>query len=247
MHSYNTDSVLHQVDNHAPVILVLCALALIGNYLLWIENLRHGFRAKIYSMPVPCLLFFLSHDITFVASYHTWFNDIDHWFPKLWWFGLILTVLMELTFLVMFLKFGRKELAPQLTQRTFVLATLFGLVMTAIAWLVIKSVMDDKLYLVIFGFTVFWCAPWYFALMWRRKNAAGQTVAGWLGYLMMPIFYWPATMILSESFRSPVWIAFGVATVLGGILNLTYVRHLNTTPQNRAFPRRPPSKSPQIA
>ena len=83
MHPYNTDSVLHQVDNHIAVILVLCALALIGNYILWIENLRHGFRSKIYSMPVPCLLFFLSHDITFVASYHTWFNDIDHWFPKL--------------------------------------------------------------------------------------------------------------------------------------------------------------------
>jgi hypothetical protein len=233
MHPYNTDLVLHEVDNQAVVILLLCALALIGNYIMWIENLRHGFRGKIYTMPVPCVLFFLSHDATFVASYHVWFSDIDHWFPRLWWFGLILTVIMELAFLVMFLKFGRKELAPQLTRAAFVAATFFGLVITTIAWLVIKSVMDDQLYLIVFGFTVFWCSPWYFALTWRRKSAAGQTVTAWLGYLMMPIFYWPATMILSDTFRSPLWIALGIATAIGGLINLSYVHHLKAAAQPR--------------
>jgi len=227
LHPYDTTAVLRQVDQHVVLVLVLCALALIGNYILWIENIRHGFRARVYSMPVPCLLFFLCHDLTFVASYHLWFHDIDHWFPKLWWFGLILTVMMELTFLGMFFKFGRKELASRVSQRAFVAATLVGLAFTAVGWAVIKSVMDDELFLVIFGFTVFWCGPWYFALTWRRGHAAGQTVLGWVGYLMMPLFYWPATMILSEVFRSVTWIALGIAAFLGGVINLGFVHHLN--------------------
>jgi hypothetical protein len=223
---YDTQAVLHQVDRHPVLVLSLCALALIGNYIFWIENLRHGLRSKTYSMPVPCILFFLAHDLSFVAGYRTWFHDIHHWFPELWWFGLTVTVLMELAFLTMFLKFGRQELAPRLTPHAFVTATAVGFAFTMVAWLVIKSVMADQLYLVIFGFTVFWCAPWYFALTWRRANPAGQTILGWAGYLMMPVFYWPATMILSDTFRSPIWIALGIATLSGGVINLAYIRQM---------------------
>jgi hypothetical protein len=211
--------------------MALCALALMGNYILWIENLRLGFRDKTYSMPVGCLFFFLPHDVTFIAMYAHWFHDIDHWFPKLWWYGLCVTVCMEFTFLVMLLKYGRKELAPRVSQTMFASIVLLGLGLCAIAWLVVKSVMDDDLFLVIFGVTVFWCAPFNMALMARRQSAVGQSQLAWLGFQMMPIFYYPATMMLSPGFRNPLWIALGIATVIGGIVNLVYLRLLNARGQ----------------
>jgi hypothetical protein len=226
LHPYDPHAVLAQTDAHTAIVLALCALALIGNYIMWIENLRLGSRARLYPMPAVCILFFLSHDLTFVASYHTWFHEFDHWFPKLWWYGLILTCLMELAFLGLWLKFARTEVAPQLSRCTFTLATLAALAATTIAWLVIKSTMNDPLYLIIFGFTVFFCGPWYLALMWRRQSDAGQSIVGWLGYLMMPIFYWPATAILSPTFRSPLWIAFGVITALFGLANIGCIHYL---------------------
>ena len=158
-----------------------------------------------------------------------WFNDIDHWFPKLWWYGLCVTVIMELTFLLMLLRHGRKELAPETTQAKFTALIFLGLAVATIAWLVVKSVMHDELFLVIFGVTIFWCTPFNFALMAQRKSAVGQSLIAWTGFLMMPLFYWPATWLMSDGFHSALWNALGVATFAGGIANLIYVRKLNAT------------------
>lgn len=226
---YETQNVLQAVDRNPLPILALCALALVGNYILWSENLRLGFRDKTYSMPVGCLLFFLPHDATFVAMHSHWFHDIGHWFPQLWWYGLCVTVCMEIAFLVMLLMYGRKELAPRATQTQFVGLVLLGLVLCSIAWLVVKSSMDDEFFLVIFGVTVFWCTPFNLVLMARRQSGVGQSQLAWLGFLMMPVFYWPATMMLSPGFRQPLWIALGVATVVGGIVNLIVLRSLTRT------------------
>lgn len=227
---YRTGEVLANVEDHTAVVLVLCALALLGNYIFWISNLRGGWRAQTYTMPLPCIVFFLAHDATFVASYDIWFHDIDHWFPKLWWFGLIVTCLMEVTFLAMFLRFAQSEIAPQVSRQVFVIGTFVALAFATVSWLVIKSAMDDRLYLTIFGFTIFWCGPWYLALTWRRQHAGGQTRLAWCAYLMMPLFYWPATMVMSEDFRSALWIGLGVATVLGGLANLALLTWLRERP-----------------
>jgi hypothetical protein len=223
---YQTNAVLLAVDQHTLPVLALCALALIGNYIFWIENLRLGFSAKTYSMPLGCLLFFLPHDATFVALYPHWFHDIHHWFPELWWCGLCVTVCMELAFLAMLLKYGRAELAPNASQGMFTAIILLGLALCTIAWLMVKSIMDDDLFLVIFGVTIFWCAPFNFALMARRQSAAGQSQLAWTGFLMMPLAYWPATLFLAPGFHSPLWLALGAATVTGGLANLAYIRHL---------------------
>ena len=224
---YQTHDVLLAVDRNMLVVLMLSGLALVGNYIYWIENLRLGFRDRRYSMPVGCLLFFLPHDATFVAMHSHWFDDIGHWFPKLWWYGLCVTVMMELTFLILLLRHGRKELAPETTQARFAAIILLGLALATVAWLTVKSVMNDELFLVIFGVTIFWCTPFNFALMAQRKSAVGQSVLAWVGFLMMPLFYWPATWLLSDGFHSLQWNALGMATVVGGTANLAYVRFLN--------------------
>lgn len=224
---YDTQTVLQTVDGNWPLVLPLCALSLIGNYIYWIENLRLGFRDRRYSMPVGCLFFFLPHDVTFLALYAHWFHTLDHWFPQLWWYGLCVTVGMELTFLVMLLKYGRQELAPRTTQGLFTTLILLGLALCTIAWLVVKQAMDDELFLIIFGVTIFWCAPFNLALMAQRQSAVGQSQRAWIGFLMMPLFYYPATVLLSPGFRSPLWLALGAATIVGGLVNLAYLRALN--------------------
>jgi len=204
----------------------LCAVALVGNYIFWIENLRLGFRDRRYSMPVGSLFLFLPHDGTFVAMYPHWFHTIHHWFPELWWCGLCVTVMMELTFLVMLLKFGRAELAPRATQAQFTCIILFGLALSTIAWLALKSVMQDELFLVVFGLTIFWCVPFNFALMAARGSAVGQSRLAWCGFLLMPAFYWPATWILSTAFHSLTWNALGAACIAGGLANLWLINIL---------------------
>jgi hypothetical protein len=223
---YQTQALLAVVDQHTALVLSICGISLIGNYIYWIENLRLGFRDKRYSMPLGTLYLALPHDATFVLMYGHWFHGIHHWFPELWWGGLCVTVTMELTFLLMLLRYGRQELAPWATQGQFTGIILFGLALSAIAWLAVKSVMQDELFLVAFGFTIFWCVPFNFALMAARRSAVGQSTLAWCGFLLMPLAYWPATWILAPGFHCLAWNALGGACVAGGIANLLFVRAL---------------------
>jgi hypothetical protein len=134
---------------------------------------------------------------------------------------------MELAFLVMILQYGRAEIAPQASQTMFAAMVLLGLALCTVVWLAVKSVMEDDLFLIIFGVTIFWCAPFNLALMNRRNATIGQSQLAWTGYLMMPVFYYPATFILSPGFRTPLWAALGAVTIIGGVMNLIYLRYLN--------------------
>ena len=228
---YDTQTVLTSIDANVVPVLVLCALSLVGNYIYWIQNLLIGFKYKIHTMPIGCLFFFLSHDATYVAMYSKWFHEINHWFPKLFWFGLCLTVMMELAFFVMILKFARKEVMPEVSQRLFTLSMLGGLVAVFVAWMVVKITMDDELFLIIFGVTIFWCSPFTFAMMASRKSALGQPVSAWVGYLIMPLTYWPALAMLDPFFRSPLWVGFGCLIVLFGLINICYIVKLKEQTQ----------------
>ena len=66
----------------------------------------------LYSMPLICTVFYLVHDASFVYRFDEWFNTYDHWYVKLFWAALVLTVAFELVFLSQFIRYGRKELAP---------------------------------------------------------------------------------------------------------------------------------------
>lgn len=65
---------------------------------------------------------------------------------KLFWLALVFTVLCELVFLHMTLRFGRKELAPTLSQAQSTALVLAGVITMAIAWEAIKRWMGDPLY-----------------------------------------------------------------------------------------------------
>lgn len=224
---YDADVLLAAVDANAVPVLSLCAVALVGNYIYWIQSLRAGWKHRVHTMPIGCVLFFLPHDATFVAYYGKWFVEYDHWFLKLWWCGLCVTVLMELAFLYLILKFARRALMPNVTDALFTAMILGGLAAVTVAWLVVKSSMNDEFFLIIFGITIFWCAPFTFGMMAVRNSAVGQLPSAWAGFLLMPLAYWPALFLLDEYFRSPLWLLLGAVTVAFGCVNIFYIGQLN--------------------
>lgn len=227
---YDPNAVLEAVDANVVPVLSLCAFALIGNYIYWIQSLRAGFKHQVHTMPIGCLLFFLPHDATFVAYFGKWFVEYDHWFLKLWWCGLCVTVVMELVFLYLILKYARRSLMPQVSNGLFAAIILGGLAAVTVAWLVMKSTMNDEFFLIIFGITIFWCAPFTFGMMTLRRSAIGQPVSAWVGFLLMPLAYWPALTLLDDYFRSALWLMLGVVSVAFGLVNILYIRYLNRQP-----------------
>jgi len=82
---YNTPELLAMIDEHRGAVLALCALAMIGNYLFFIEAYRVSRREKIFAIPIFCTMF---------------------------WFALVLTVTFESIYLGQVIRYGGQELLP---------------------------------------------------------------------------------------------------------------------------------------
>lgn len=224
---YDPSQTLAAIDASPLPVLLLCAAALAGNAVYYYECLRLGFVQKTYAMPLGGLYFFIPHDMTYVLLWRKWFVEYDHWFLKLFWLGLVLTAVVAWLFLWQLIRYGHRELMPQVPRRRFAGLVVAGLVLSTAAWLATKSVLHDDLFLFAFGLTAFWCAPFGTALMLRRGSAQGQSVTMWAGYTAIPLFYWLAgALYLPDFFRSPAWLALGGAAVAWGLANLYLVTRL---------------------
>ena len=131
---YDTTQVLASIDRNAVPILLLCGLAMLCNYTWFIAAVRQGLRDRTTPIPVFCTLFWLIGDASMVLRYDLWFNVIDHWYVKLFWAALVLTVLCELVFLSLTLRFGHREFAPALSRNQFVALILLGVAAMAVAF-----------------------------------------------------------------------------------------------------------------
>lgn len=220
---YDPSATLAAVDANAPIIIALCAIALIFNYAYFGEAIRLGARHKTYSVPVPVTLVFLPHDLSYLLEFNKWFVVYDHWFCKLWWVGLVFTNAIEFVFFYQALRYGREELLPSLNQKQYVFAMLLALLGGTLAWFTIKQALNDDLYLFSFGWTLFWGAPLCIPLMVRRASSRGQSRWMWISYMLMAVFYWAATAFMDPYFRSSGWLAV-LALALGfAAANLWYL------------------------
>ncbi len=219
---YDPITTLQQIDQHIVPVIALCVVALIFNYCYFIEAIRLGYRHKTYSVPALVTLVFLPHDISYLLYFNKWFVEYDHWFCKLWWLGLVATASIEGIFFYQLLKYGRKEILPQLSQRAYVVVMLLALAVGAGAWLTIKQAINDELYLFSFGWTLFWGAPLCISMMLRRGSSRGQSRWMWISYMLMAVFYWAAVSFLDPYFRSPGWLLI-LAMALGCALANLYV------------------------
>jgi len=227
---YNVDTTLANIDQHLVQLLVFGGLALIFNFTYFGAAIYEGFRHKLYPMPVACTMLFIPHDLLYLLMAHKWFGEYHHWFPRLFWFGLIITNVQEMVFFYQTLKWGRKELLPDVSQRAYVLIMWILLAATFIVWLSVKKVLADELWLFTFGWTVWFCVPFVIPLMLRRRSRAGQSSLMWLAYIGMAISYWIAVWPLDDFFRSAEWLGLGFVIVGWAVATLWVLRRLPANP-----------------
>jgi hypothetical protein len=215
---YDTPQLLALIDEHRIAVLALCAFAMMGNYLFFFEAYRVSRREKIFTIPIFCTMFWFAHDLSFVYRYDLWWNQIDHWYVKAFWFALVLTVTFEAIYLRQVIKYGGKELLPDATQKQWTALVIAGVIGAIVCWEAVKYVFDDQVYAGSFGIANLSYVLMGVALAVRRRSMFGQTYIIWIGYLMLVVGWSSANILFfGPAFRAPQWIALHTVCLIGGI------------------------------
>lgn len=221
---YDPRAVLQAVDGHRWAVIALCAMAMVPTYIWFIEAIRVARRDRAYSMPLLCTFFWFAHDTSFVARYDLWFHTYDHWYLKMFWAMLVLTVGIELVYIAQMLRFGRDELFPGYSQGVYTAVMLAGLAGSLVVWEVLKQALNDDLYIVAFSLTVVVYPPMGWALLLRRGSRLGQSVLMWVAFLGLPVGWFLATSLyFGPPFRSWQWIALGLTATTWGVFTTVLV------------------------
>jgi hypothetical protein len=219
---YDTKEVLASIDQNAVYILLLCGAAMIFNYIFFIDAVRRALRDKVYPFSVFSTLFWLSGDASVVLSYDLAFHVLNHWYMKFFWGALCLTVMFELFFLSTILRFGRKEIAPELSQPQFVATILGTLVVTFFAYNFIKERMGDTLVIDYFCLANLAGPMFNWHLVSRRKNLAGTSPLIWICYTGVVTCWSTALMLFyGKPFASPEYLLI-YALAFAGSLAVTF-------------------------
>lgn len=224
MMSYEPVAVLRSIDANAIKIVLLCGVvAMAPTYLWFIEAVRVAQREKVVTMPVFCTFFWFAHDTSYLMRFDKWFSTYSHWYLELFWVMLVATVILEIIYIVQIIKYGRSASSP-LSQRQYQWLVLAGVAGTVVIWTLLKSVLDDDLYIIAFGLTVVVYPLFGIPMLLNPERVRGQTPIMWIGFLGLAIGYFLATTLyFGDAFRSPAWIAAGLVSVAGGLTGLALV------------------------
>jgi hypothetical protein len=224
---YDYAPVLAALDANMWKVLALCGLAMVCNYTWFIAAVRQGLRDQTVPIPVFCTLFWLAGDASMVARYERWFVEIDHWYVKLFWAALVLTVINELVFLWLTLRFGRKELAPRLTQPQFTALVLAWLATMVIGFELVKAWIGDPLYINYFHLANLIGPPFAAAMVARRGTRAGTSPLIWGAYTVMVASWFTATALwFGDAFTTPGHFALYVISTASAAAMFLFVRRL---------------------
>lgn len=215
---YDTHAVLDHIDNNWLAIVLLCGLvAMVPTYIWFFNAIVVGRRDQACAMPPVCTLFWFAHDTSYLARYDDWFNVYDHWYFKLFWAMLVVTVGLELVYITQAIRYGRREWAPRLSQTAFTAICLALLGTAVVVWGAVKSTMDDPLYIGAFGLTVVIYPLAAIPMMLRRGSSKGQSSTMWFGYMGLAIGYFSATaLFFGSDFRTWTWIGLGLVAISAG-------------------------------
>lgn len=238
---YEVGTTLQAVDDNVVLFLALGALALLCNWLYFFECARLGRRDRCAPMALWATTVFMGHDGSYLLNYHDWFTTYDHWFPQLFWLGLVVTFTFECIFFVQTVRYGRAELAPGMTQAQWTAYCLGALTTGVVFWSVTRSYLDDPLYLMTFLVTFGMCAPATIALMVRRGSRRGVGARLLWAYLGIGVFYIAlTTIVMGDAFREPVWLLGSAVCVVLATFMLVLFRGLPAfapTPDASVEPR----------
>jgi hypothetical protein len=182
---YDGHVTITYLDDHTWAIMGLCSIAIIFNYIWCCAALRQARKDRAYSVPVFTTMFWLVGDGTFVLRYDRWFHDYRDWYPELFWVALLFTVAFELAFTAQIIRYGRRELLPDGTQRQFTALIAGGVGLAAVAWLLVDHIVVDPLGIVYFDLANLSGPIAAGALVLRRRSRAGQRPLIWYSYAAM--------------------------------------------------------------
>jgi len=218
--SYDPQAVLANVDRHTFGVMSFMTLCLVSTFVYLVSAFRTARHDRSYPAPLSAVGWFAIHDANFVLQWHLWFDVYHHWWLESWAIALIFTSGIEFALCYQVYKYGREELMPRLTQRQFGFAVIGCLIGIGVVWVMVKSILDDPLFLIAFAVTAWWPPVWATLLLVRRQSMRGQTMLmNWclLGDIIGMSGAW---FFLDPWFRSPLFIAFTIVTVAWNLFNL---------------------------
>ncbi len=161
-----------------------------------------------------------------MLRFDTWFNDYDHWYVKLFWVALVLTVTWELVFLRQIIRYGRREFAPFLSQRQFTAAVIALQLVALASWVIVKGALDDPLYVWSFGVALIAYPIFGLAMMVRRRSTLGITPLQPAALTLMCVSWFIATIgWFGDGFQSFEWLLLAIAsTGLSALMTAAAIR-----------------------
>ena len=229
--SYDPAAALHAIDQNIPLIAVCLAVALGLSFVYFIIGIRMAIKQKVYVEPFMGASLFLWHDGSYAAQLPHWAAAYDsHWWLMMWSYGLMGTVALEAFLLYQFVKYGRKELFPEMSEAAFAAMTIAGVLAVGAVWWLVKSSLNDPLYFITFAITAFWSTPWKVGIMMRRRSSAGQSV--WMNLCVFVIFGAVSIvfMTVAPAFRTVPYLAVLAVFMIWPLFNIWLIQRLPGSP-----------------
>ena len=237
---YDPVAALAAIDQNKTLVM-LCLVGALGfSFVYFIIGIRMAIKQKIYVEPFMGASLFLWHDGSFAGQIGHWNAVYDgHWWLMLWSYGLMGTVLLELFLLYQFVKYGHKELLPNVSQATFAALTIAGTLAVGVLFWLIKASLNDPLYFITFAITAFWSTPWKVGMMMRRKSNAGQSVAMNLSVFVIFACVSTAFMTVVPAFTSPAFLATFAVFMAWPLFNIWMIKQMPNALTSQESPNQP--------
>lgn len=220
---YDPHGLLERVDQNVLPVLLIGGAAMLANYVLYIEAFRVGRRLRTVTMPMFPTMLWLVHDASFVAEYDKWFHGYNHWYVKLFWFALVVSVVIELGFIAQIIAYGRAEFAPFLTPPQWRNAVLALVGLTLGVWLVAKSALKDDLYVWTFGSLLIAYPIAGLTTMAKRRSVHGFTPLQPAALTGMCLGWFAVTIgWFGPNFRTWSWLLLA-ALATGSAILMTWI------------------------
>jgi len=226
------------------LILILMAAAGIGGYMQYVGAMRRGKRDRIYSIPLVTNLWNFAHDVTFVASYDSWFDDENElWILKLFWFGLIVFSIMELVVISHIIRFAREDLWGEgctVPRAIATYAALQAFVFGIFWWF--QGITEDPLEYYGLTTTVIMASAFNISMMRSRGSQRGMSEFILWGYVTLSCAFWPWMMVSDPGhFCHPIYFLMAGGNIAVGLYSIKVFRSLPAYEPPGAVAAVPPS------
>lgn len=228
---YDPQAVLEAMYANNTLVL-LCFLGnVVFAFLYFSIGVYLAIKKQLYVLPFIGAAVFFWHDLTYVLDYRLWFEQYTHWWFQVTWLALIGTTLFEVFLIYQFIRYGHKELFPEMSRQAFTVMTLGAVAGIGTLWFLIKANLQDELYLVTFAITAIWSVPFHTGIMLRRRSSAGQSVAMELCVIVIFTAVSTVFVVVAPSVFSTIYyLAFYAAFILWIVTNIVMIRKLPKTP-----------------